>query len=388
MSWSSVSYGEDRDSFARVRMSTPYNLYNVSMANDSRDDTMDTITVGSGATQYNSNQGSVTLQVSGNGDSAIRQSHRYITYQPGKSLLIYLSGCLGSSTTGVTKRVGYFDSNNGVFLQQTASGLSWVMRSYTSGAAVDTSVSQNSWNVDRLDGSGVSGITFDATKTFLIVIDLQWLGVGRVRCGFFVDGKIICCHQFVNTLSTVYMSSACLPVRYEITSTSSASTLVQICSSVDSEGGFEPRAPIRSISNGITTVNIPTGSITPILAIRLKSTYRRGFVLIQNVNACTTGNNYLVVQVYKRCTLTGGSWVSASTAVEYNVTMSALSGGNLVDTMYVTNQIRSAYSTYDSSDINLSSGYDGTTDILCIAANAFAGATNTASAAIGWKEFY
>jgi len=65
-------------------------------------------------------------------------------------------------------------------------------------------------------------------------MSFEWLGVGSVRCGFIINGEYIVCHTFTNAneITNVYMTTAILPVRYEIvTSSALAASMKSICSS-------------------------------------------------------------------------------------------------------------------------------------------------------------
>ena len=80
---------------------------------------------------------------------------------------------------------------------------------------------QSSWNIDTFDGSGPSGKTLivaaNANKTFLIVIDQEWLGVCRLRCGFVIDGVIYYAHQFLhNGLQVQYTKTPRISLSYYI----------------------------------------------------------------------------------------------------------------------------------------------------------------------------
>jgi hypothetical protein len=145
------------------------------------------VSVGTGSNIQHSYDRSSVILTTGTGatDKAIRQTHRYHAYVPGKSNLSLLTFVLGSVVTNVVRRVGIFDDLNGIFLEQTESELAFVIRTATSGSASDASrVVQSDWNKDKLDGTGASGVNLDATKTQILFIDYQWLGVGRVRIGF------------------------------------------------------------------------------------------------------------------------------------------------------------------------------------------------------------
>ena len=109
----------------------------------------------------------------------------------------------------------------------------------------DTVVAQASWNLDPLDGTGPSGLTYgtsDWQTCQLFVIDFQWLGVGRIRYGIYYAGVIRYVHEILNTGNTApFMKLGKLPVRYEITSNGggAAGEMRMICASVMSEGGSQ-----------------------------------------------------------------------------------------------------------------------------------------------------
>ena len=138
---------------------------------------------------------------------------------------------------------GYHDDKNGVILRQNGTtNLQLILRTSTGGSVSDANiVAQSSWNLDKMDGTGVSGKTLDITKALILVIDLQFLGMGRVRVGFDIDGSIFYVHQFLNAnnLAVPYMQSATLPVGMLVTASSSGGTKTSYfkCATVQSEGG-------------------------------------------------------------------------------------------------------------------------------------------------------
>lgn len=190
--------------------------------------------------------------------------------------------------TGVVSRMGIFDDNNGIFLQRNGNSVSFVVRSSTSGSPSDSnSVTQANWNIDKMDGSGLSGITLDFSKSQILIIDFEWLGVGSVRVGFVVDGSVFYCHQFnhANLISGVYMSTPNLPIRYEIENSGSgvASSIECICSAVISEGGKEDLATNLYISTGNSAITGTKNQNNAILGIKLKSAYAGCTVDIVNL---------------------------------------------------------------------------------------------------------
>lgn len=272
------------DSFGRQRVSSPETIFNGKQIFDNQplywNDIEET---GSGTTSTHSiYTASTILAVSPNtAGKRTRQTYMRFNYQPSKSQLIHLSGVLKKSGggSGIITRMGYFDDDNGIFLQRSNSTISAVLRTSTSGSASDSnSVTQLNWNIDKMNGSGISGINLDFSKTQILIIDFEWLGVGCVRIGFVIDGVVFYCHQFnnANNLSNVYMSTPNLPLRYQIenTGTGPESSIECICGAVTSEGGKEEIGTNLYLSSGSSPVSVAKNQLNALLGWRLKSNYK------------------------------------------------------------------------------------------------------------------
>jgi hypothetical protein len=250
------------DSFGRLRVSDAFTLFD-SSHRFSDNDLWATATATGGAAVFNANQGLVDLSVTAaSGSEVLRETKKVFAYQPGKSLLSLNTFVFSPAKTNLRQRVGYFGSGNGIYLEQSGTQISLVLRSKVSGSVVNTGVLQADWNgEDRLDGTGTSGETLDPSKAQIFWLDLEWLGVGMVRVGFVFDGTIVYCHHFYhsNINSGVYMSSPNLPVRYELSSSSNATAALEcICACVISEGGQDETGNLYSIDrelNPLTTAN-------------------------------------------------------------------------------------------------------------------------------------
>lgn len=269
------------DAFGRSRVSEPFTIGDYKHLYAIDPNFIDNVGNG-GTVTFNANQASATLATSNDPASyAIHQSKLYHQYQPGKSQLIFSSVVFGTAVTNVTKRTGYFDDRNGIYFEQTGDGtLNWVIRSYVSGAPVETGnrIPQSQWNVDPCDGTGPSGFDLDITMTQLVFIDFQWLGVGRVRCGFVHNGSMVVAHEYFhsNNIPTVYISTPNLPVRCEIRNTgaTTGTSFDQICASVQSEGGYQEAGIDWEVANTVMrTTAVPGGTPLPVLALRLKNSF-------------------------------------------------------------------------------------------------------------------
>lgn len=317
--------GTNTDAFGRLRVSNPVTLFD-GQARFAADTAYSYVTATGGTTSYNTNQSSVNLNVTTtSGSTAVAQTYRVFPYQPGKGLLTLQTFTMASATTNLRQRIGYFSAYNGVYLEQGPNGVTFVVRTYTSGAVDDSRyVAQANWNGDKLDGTGPSGITLDLTKTQILWLDFEWLGVGNVRCGFVINGQYIVCHTFQNanqsTSTKVYMQTAILPLRYEIATTgttSGAKTLQMICSSVVSEGGYEQTSQsytARPGNNGITIANNTGLTFTPIVSIRVNSSYYGAIILPDTIlfNPTSSGSTGYEVVLIKNATLTGATWAAGA----------------------------------------------------------------------------
>jgi len=333
------------DAFGRLRVSEPFTLFD-SSHRFADNGLWSTATATGGTATFNSAQGLMDLAVTAaSGSEVVRETTKVFSYQPGKSLLVLSTFVMSAAKTNLRQRVGYYGAQNGFYLEQNNTTVSFVERSFVTGSVVNTPVAQASWNVDPMDGSGPSGITLDLTKAQILFMDLEWLGVGTVRIGFVVNGNFYVCHKFhhANLITSTYITTASLPLRYEVTNTgatSSASTLKQICSTVISEGGYELRGAQQAVG---TPINAPrtlttAGTYYPIVSIRLKSTRLDGIAVATALSAIGNTAANFNWQVVSGGTTTGGTWVSAGTnsCVDYNITGTSFTGGRIIASGYFT----------------------------------------------------
>ena len=333
------------DAFGRTRVSNPLTLFDSS--HRYRDNNLwDSLIVGTGSTVgFVTAQGLINIGIGTTaGCSAIRETTKVFSYQPGKSLLVLNTFVMNSPKENLRQRVGYFGADNGMYLETAGIGstsISFVERSLSIGT--ETIVPQTEWNIDKLDGTGVSGYTLDISKAQILWMDIEWLGLGTVRVGFVIDGNFVHCHSFhhANIIQSTYITTASLPLRYEIANTgitTSSSTLKQVCSTVISEGGYELRGLQQAVNTPITApVDLPSpaGTYYPVISIRLKSSPDRldAIAIMTALSLMGTGNgpeyNW---QVRASATTSGGTWVSAGadSAVEYKIGGGTVSGGRIL----------------------------------------------------------
>jgi hypothetical protein len=347
------------DAFGRLRVVQPYTLFDSSHRFNDNGLWATSNTAGNSSYSFVENQSTVSMNVGTTANAeVIRETTKIFSYQPGKSLLIMTTFAMNTPKANVRQRIGYFGESNGIYLENDGNTNYLVVRTNTTSTVTETKVAQSEWNIDKFDGTGYSAQIggpehaggLDVSKTNILWMDVEWLGVGDVRCGFVVDGRMIPAHVFHhdNRDTVPYITTASLPLRLEIKNTgvtASNSTLKQICSSVMSEGGYELYGSQQAVGTAITApVDLPTaGTFYPVVSIRLKSTRLDAIVILTALSILGISNAYYNWQVRAGAnTTSGGTWVSAgdNSAVEYKLDGGSVTGGRVLASGYTgaTNQ--------------------------------------------------
>lgn len=320
------------DAFGRLRVSQPVTLFD-SQQRFAPDPAFEANVVTGGSITFIPTQSSCNLTVvNTNGSYAGRESSYVFKYQPGKSLLITMTGVMAPMSNGnLRQRYGYFGNDNGFYLE-LSDKLYIVQRSNVTGTITNTAVANTAWNGDKFDGSGASGLNLDITKAQIFFTDIEWLGVGDVRCGFILDGKYLVAHTFkhANIVSSAYITTACLPIRYEIQSLNGAgpatSNLTQICSTVISEGGYNQTFQLFST---LTSFNATVGAATwvPVMSLQLHPTRLDAIAVARQVDVLVTSTGDVVQwglwANVSAANLTGESFANATTLSSVQVDKSA-----------------------------------------------------------------
>lgn len=349
---------EQFDAFGRLRIAAPLTLFDSS--HRYKDNNLFTsLIVGTGSTVgFVTTQGLVDITVGvGSTASVIRETTKVFSYQPGKSLQIMNTFVMNEPKQNLRQRVGYFGADNGIYFETAGIGttsISFVERSLVTGDLSETRVPQSSWSQDKLDGTGPSGYTLDVSKGQIMWTDIEWLGLGTVRVGFVIDGQFIHCHSFhhSNLIQSTYITTASLPIRYEITNTgvtTSVSTLKQVCSTVISEGGYELRGLQQAVGTAVTNPVILStiGTEYTVISLRLKASPDRldAIVILTAISLLggTNNANYNWKIIASGVT-SGGSWVSAGvdSAIEYKINVGTTSGGRVLASGFFNSSTQSA----------------------------------------------
>ena len=390
------------DAFSRLRVSNPVHLYDSNFTYTLNTLTQEAITAESGASITHDATNScalMTFSSTPTGGKAYMQSYQNFRYQSGRSHLIFMTFNFIEPKTNVLKFVGYGNRSNGVFLEQSGSTIQFKIYSTTDEAS--ETVAKTSWNLDKMDGFGASGVNLDFTKAQILVIDLQWLGVGRARVGFDVGGAVIYAHEFnhANSTTVPYMKTASLPVSAGMTCTGTVSTTMRfICSSVISEGG-EKDVDAINFSQSAPSVVAASGARTHMISIRPKTTFNsvtnRVTFIPDHIELLVSGNQPVKYELCIGDVITGTTTfadVNAThSAMEYNTAGTTSGTPSLViDTGYATASATSKGATsagvFAKIPITLNAAgavrADGTLTLLVTGI----GGTSACQAEISWKE--
>lgn len=399
--------GAMADAFGRARVSNPVTLFDSALQYNLSPLLWESSTP-SGTVTHLPNESSARLRITGPSQQVIRQTRQYFRYQPGKSQKVQLTFNIPSLADGVTREIGYFDGENGIFLRVSGQSISFVLRSNTSGTPDDSrEFFKGSWSTDNFNGQGPSKKTLDITKAEIFLIDLEWLGVGRVRVGFVIDGAAYWAHSFnnANILTKVYMTTANLPLRYEIRSDATAAAgnhdLIQICNDLVSEGADASPQGIPFMGHNASGTTAVT-TRRPLLSVRPKATFNsivnRGTIVPEFFEVVSV-DALLLVEVVFGGTLTGANFVSAhdESIAEVDIAASAISGGVITGGVLVpassqgNNTRPSARDNPILSKLPLALDIAGNhpttpyTDCYTLVATSLGGSTATA-ALTGWRE--
>ena len=397
-------YTPQLDAFGRLRVSQPYTLFDAQQRYG-LDETFVSNVANGGSVTFVASQSSANLQVTNTIVSfAARETQFVFTYQPGKSLLFLATFVMTEASTGFRQRVGYFGRENGYYFE-IADQAYMVERSNSTGTVTTVAIPQSQWNIDTLMGTGPSGLTLDKSTSQILWIDIEWLGVGNVRTGFVINGQFIPVHifQHANYSRFAYITTAVLPVRYEIETVSAgapaSSNLIQICSTVISEGGYDP--PYRLFSNISSFSRLMTAKTWyPVCSMRLAPGQLDAVVHIRQIDIVMTSPDVLHWAIWSNVTatnLTGEAFVtdpwSKTVQIDNSATAIDISSSRRIANGIVssTNQATSP----QALDLNKyfsqigRNSFTQTSDILTLAVfsvNGVSGSPATLQSAVSWNE--
>lgn len=290
---------------------------------DKEADVWDELTTTGGSAVHNNVRSEVVLTVDGAvaGSKVVRQTKTVQRYIPGRTAEASFAFRFTDTAAGIRKRIGMFDDQNGLFLEEIGDELAFVIRSNASGSVVDTRITQANWNQNKLDGTADNGVTLDPTMRQIVVFEYEWYGAGLAELKFIIDDHPISVHkQFHgNRQQLPWMGTPFVPFRCEIeniSSTTGTHSLHQSSNSFMLEGNTGLLGVSVSVSSPITGTTMQNANEWyPVLSIRLQPDKLAGVVLPATYQVATTDNTNIFFRLVRNAVIGADAGNSAWTDV-------------------------------------------------------------------------
>ncbi|MEA4932283.1 MAG: hypothetical protein VB071_01630 [Lawsonibacter sp.] len=344
-----------------------------------------TVTVSGTVTQSNSK---AVLQTGTAGSSsAAIQTIYALRYTPGVGGLVRFTALFTAGVAGNTQVIGIGDDTDGFFFGYDGTSFGVLRRQN----GTNNWIPQTTWNKDKFDGSGLSGVTLDPTKGNVYSIRYQWLGFGAID--FMIEnpttGEAVIVNRIAyansNTNPSIYNPTLPVYAKVENTTNTTNITLQTPSAMAFIEGSPNSADNVRnSIFGSKTTVTTEAA----ILTIRNKSLFQtktnRVRVRLDFLSTSADGTKNVTFRLLKNATLTGGTYVDISTntsVVDYNTgaTYTAATGKALAS--FECGKTESLQFLLDSLNLVLAPG-----DTLTVTATSIASVDVFAS--LSWGELF
>lgn len=394
------------DAFGRLRVSDPFTLLDSKNIYSKNTLLFDEVLNGTATSTFSAYDSCVDLRTVASGDYVVRQTRVRFNYQPGKSMQFMFTGVFAPEAN-IIKRVGAFqsltaapyDPSDGIFMEVTSTGPAFKVVK-NQGTSHTHFAPQSAWNVDRLDGTGPSGITIDFTKAVLFTIDYEWLSIGRIRFGFYINGKCYYAHYngHMGELTGPYMTFSNQPVRYEIRQTGAGSGLLrQICSTCIIEGGQDDIGKSYCVVGDAVVAQ--SNIYTPLLGLKLNPATPNLLNIIRQIDVVNTGNKPVHFALFLNPQVTGGT-LSYSSLANTNM-LSAAGNGSITITEGVSGyKLKGAFCSsgqgaqssptgsdrVDASLAKFGTGIKGDADIIVLAAKGLGGTVDSVYGSVSLIE--
>lgn len=289
------------------------------------------------------------------------ETKRNLRYIPGHESYAYFTVAFtGGTASNSTQWIGLFDDEDGFAIGYENTSFSILYRSNITGSVVNTTVASTAFNIDKLDGTGPSGITIDPTKINIFKISYGWLGVAPAIFSIMKnDGTWYPFHKIKlpNSLATPSLSTPVVPMRAEITKTAgSGATNLAILTSSWAAGQIGEPAPVnkRTFGTSVTGVSVSNSTEGPLISLESQSTFKT------KTNKTTAELAYISISSDKQTTfkiyknpssLTGASFgqVDSNSSIYVDTSATAFSGGTTILGINVAANNSSTFNTTPGS---------------------------------------
>lgn len=278
----------------------------------------------------------LTTTVNGD-DKAILESAERGRYYAGQDAQAGIGVRISDTPTGnQVSRWGYYDDNDGFGFGVDATDLFIFDRK----GGTETKVYQSNWNVDKLDGTGSSGLNLTIADGAIYHINFSWYGYGTIvyEVVYFdsttKEQKSVIVHRIRKT-SSVSIEDPNLPIRAEIENATTGAIFDSMYVGGRQFSTFGDLANPRRITSERNLNLLSIGNTpVPLVSFRRKSAFESISVKVSDLDIIT--NFDAIIDVRLDTTLTGASfgtptnYSASETALESDTSATAVSGGEIL----------------------------------------------------------
>lgn len=374
-----ISTGSE-DSFGRIKTANPHLLFDSSFQYSNQDELFIIRALNGATVAHNANRACITISANSTAGSEARyRTRNYFPYSPAFTNTLFCSFNFNGHSAGYEKSIGQYDLKNGYLLQSVNGKLRVVIRSTIGGVTTENFVEQQNWNMDKLDGTGESGVTIDVTKQQILHVQYQWLGSGTVTFSFVIGDYIIPAHTFYhsNVITSLYSQTGTLPIQASVINKTAAPAtsafMEATCFSLVTNGGMSQHGHLHSISNGATPKNLATiGVKYPILSLRKAAGFTNIPVQVLDANTFCTSLDDFLIQIIWKPTLVGAVWNPVPESYcEFDVAATSFTGGKVVAETYMKGNLEASAPLETLAkfwDLTLGDDFNGVSEIISIVA--------------------
>lgn len=261
-----------------------------------------------------------------------------LSYTPGQGARVRYTAAFTTCVANSTQYAGITDGVDGfVFGCDGATfGLSIVKDSSF------TWHPQSTWNVDKMDGAGPSGMDIVETNLNVYQIQYQWLGAGQIN--YFIEndatGVLVLVHsiKYTNRFTVPSISNPTLPMSLHAENSGNTTSLTINSSSMAAfnEGTPGNGGIINSTDLG-ELAYLSASNEDPIITIRNRATYfsktNRIQIKLLSIGMSSDGTKNVTFRAYLNAALTGASFSDINTnesVVEVDTSTSSITGGSKI----------------------------------------------------------
>ena len=241
--------------------------------------------------------------------SAIFESVRPAKYRPGQGIDARFTFAFETPIVNSRQEMGVGNLIDGYFFGYIDTQFGIIHRNNS----VETFIPQSTWNVDKCDGTGESGVTLNPTFGNIGRVKYPFLGYGNII--FLIENPItslfMIVHiiQYVNTTKLVQLNNPNLQFWSRVVNTGNTSNLTMYCGSVGIflSGERKFLGAVWGANNNKTGISTTT---TNILTIKNCTTYNginnKSLIRLKSISfASDSGNSIATLLVIKNPTLGG-----------------------------------------------------------------------------------